>query len=160
VLDIYDNFSPGERVLFGHRLEDEDWGKIYRPLMEELDRMTSFIKQVYRERNPKCVLHCITSGDHTTDSQHYLGRAVDCRFTSLSLYESVMMALLYGFTGVGFYPYSTPCFVHLDRKDIGEDRRRIWYRDERGNYIDARDLPEVFSKLRGPHRTCFLNGAD
>ena len=156
------NFNVNEKNFKGERLIDvENIRKVNDELMFLVDAYVSDVKKVFKARNPVCIVHFITSGTHTKDSAHPLGQAIDCHITSLSLYEQFMMASLYGFTGIGYYPYSTPCFLHLDIKELDGMRRRIWYRDAFGDYIDFRKIQQVLETIRGPFgHNVFLNNSD
>lgn len=155
------NFSTGEKNAAGQRLyQVEDFDLIDFHLMQYVDELTSFIKKHYSNRCPVCFIHCITSGEHKADSQHYQGLAIDCHFTGMGLFEQVMIASLFPFTGIGFYPYSSSCFVHLDLKDLGtKSRRRLWYRGTDGVYVGVDDIEDVVNKLRVP-KPCFENDSD
>ena len=159
--DLLKNFSLRERNHKGESLcNTESVGLINLELMQYLDALTSDIKRVFKGRNPACIIHYITAGTHTKTSAHPKGLAVDCHFTGLGLYEQVMMASLYPFTGIGFYPYDTPPFVHLDLKST-DMRRRMWYRTYDREYVDYRDIQEVFRRLRGVYKgTIPMDGSD
>jgi len=155
-----DNFSWREVNHKGERLcRVENIELIKLELMLYMDAMVSSIKESFRERRPYCTIHYITNGDHTETSAHPWGGACDYEVRGLSLYEQVMMASLFPFTGIGFYPYTTPCFVHVDIKQI-EMRRRMWYRDADYVYYDYRDIQDVIHKLRGHYVESTLNGSD
>jgi len=158
--DALRNFRSTERTI--QRIpvyKAEDISLIEPELMYYLDELTSFIKQQFRERNPKCVIHYITSGTHKAGSQHYVGRAVDCRFVGLALWEQVAVASLFPFTGIGFYPFSTPCFVHLDIKLLQDQIiRRLWFRDNTHEYVGFNDIQEVIHQLHA-RKPSLLDGA-
>lgn len=159
--DSLKNFSLRERNHNGESLRRiENVKLISSELMEYLDDLTSEIKNKFRWRKPVCVIHCITSGTHTANSAHPDGLAVDCHFTGLGLYEQIMMASLYPFTGLGFYPYSASSFVHLDVKELTTIRRRMWYRDADGVYVDFRRIGDVFDMLKGRHANCLEDDSD
>lgn len=154
------NFKWEEKNHKGERLCDvERIEVISLELMLYTDSLTTEIKRKFWTRNPVCIIHHITSGSHTDESVHPLGLAIDVEYPRMSVYEQVMMASLFPFTGIGFYPYSRSLFMHLDIKEI-ELRRRMWYRDIDGNYIDYRDIQAVLHKLRGHYVETTLNGSD
>ena len=154
------NFSWVEKNHKGERLCDvENIQLIKHELMIYTDAMVTDIKEVFRDRCPICLVHYITNGKHTKTSAHPWGGAIDYEIRGLSLYEQVIMASLYPFTGIGFYPYTTPCFVHVDIKDIAM-RRRMWYRDADRVYQDYQNFQDVMHKLRGHYVPITLNGSD
>ena len=161
------NFSWQERNHKGERLCDvEDIQLIKLELMLCTDAMVTSVKEVFRDRRPACIVHYITNGKHTKTSAHPWGGAIDYEIRGLSLYEQVIMASLFPYTGIGFYPYTTPCFVHADIKTPTEEtlrvvmRRRMWYRDADKVYQDYQNFQDVIHKLRGHYVPDTMNGSD
>ena len=142
------NFKATERNYKGEVLEKvEDMALIKPELMHRVDDYVTYIKKSYNLKNPKAIIHCITSGEHVNQSYHYKGMAVDLHITNISLHNAVMSALLFNFGGVGFYPYSAHLFIHLDIRPFLAFRK-FWYRSGGGIYFSASFVPAtVFDKL-------------
>lgn len=118
-----DEFGPG-------------WGRLDLELLQALDELRELV-------DAPIVIHAdgIVSPRTQLDSQHPLGRAVDCHAVGLPLLDFWLAAeRLPAFRGIGLYPYWTHPGLHLDTR---RDRRRArWWRDREGRYraLDASAL--------------------
>lgn len=146
--DKLNNFKSTELDANGKRLCDsQDIGKIKNGIMFLVDDWVSYVKGgSFESRKAKCTIHCITSGDHLAGSAHYTGDAVDCHISSLSLFEMVLTAMMFPFSGIGFYPHQNNPFVHVDLKNRLTGILAMWYRNEDGVYVY--DIPLVLKKLK------------
>lgn len=82
------------------------------------------------------------------DSQHPLGRAIDCHAEGVPLLDFWLAAeRISTFTGIGVYPYWPRPGLHLDVRP-GQHRKR-WWRDEAKRYgaLDATVLRGLASRL-------------
>ena len=93
-------------------------------LMYRLDEAVGFAKQEYGKDQGKFRIHCIVLDEHSENSKHYTGEAVDGHFSGLSLYEMVMIGMKAGFTGIGYYPDANTKFVHFDIRE--QDHISTW----------------------------------
>lgn len=104
--------------------------------------------------NKPCVLTCPAYSEtgHLAHSQHYLGKAVDCRFIDpmtslpLSLKEHLIIAMRAPFQGVGIYTWSSfGPFLHLDFR-VSDGSRKFWVSKSQDHYenISVEFLESVF----------------
>ncbi len=98
-------------------------------VLKLLDQQTEFAKNIlYSDRKIYCIVHSGTQGIHSKDSQHYKGWAVDVHYTNMSLFEQVMLSLLFPWSAIGFYPTWNSQGVHLDlRIQKWYERKAMWY---------------------------------
>jgi len=89
----------------------ENWGdpdKMDFRLLKTLDRLRAFVGH-------PCIIHCGTQGQHSPNSLHYQGLAVDCHFVNVSLIDQWLAAERFSeFTGIGLYPEWQNPGLHLD----------------------------------------------
>lgn len=115
-------------------------------LMERLDDFRHYLKK------PVYVLQG-TQGKHTTNSQHYYGRAVDIIVPSYegSAVDLIFDAERFGFTGLGYYPDwkdfegNVVGGLHLDTRPLKMDlddtlnyKRARWMGIKASRYVDGK----------------------
>ena len=125
------NFHVNEFDL-KHRLISSKIDTIELDLMTKLDGAVGFAKETFGLDAGKFIVHCITLGAHAKGSQHYIGKAVDGHFKGLNLYQSVMIGMRAGFTGIGFYTWWNNKGVHFDIRE--QDHASTWASFTRGQY--------------------------
>jgi hypothetical protein len=154
--DQLDNFSLNERNYKGELLREvETIEKIDPYLMQLNDTFVTRCKRLFPARSPYALVHCITSGTHTEDSAHPVGKAIDEEVIGLSFIEAMIQALSvklgeHQFTGIGIYPFVRRPFIHLDVKSWNRDLSTVtlWYRDVEGEYITSTErYEEVIDQL-------------
>ena len=92
-----------------------DWTKVEKNVIFLLDRMREDIGQAIS-------IHCAYEpGGHATNSQHYLGRAVDCHIKNVSLLDQYLLAERYGWRGIGLYTDWNNPGLHLDLRRSSDD---------------------------------------
>jgi len=110
-----------------------DWTKLEKNVIFLLDRMRGEIGR-------SIIIHCAyEAGGHSTQSQHYLGRAVDCHIKNTPLLEQYLLAERYGWSGIGLYTDWNNPGLHLDLRRESDDyddltlykgarwgRKKIW----------------------------------
>jgi len=149
------NFSLNEERYQGGKITDTENIEFIDPVMWATnDHFVSVCKWMYPERKVYAKILHITSGNHTMDSAHSVGKAIDEVIVGLTLFEAITIALSirqnHGPSGLGFYPYSKPIFIHFDQKDWNRDvtRTTVWYRNVDGEYISNTHRPdEVYEEL-------------
>lgn len=169
------NFSIEETDIFGRPIIAQI-SKIQLALMQKIDVAVSLAKQDYGA-DGSFLVHAITLGAHSKDSQHYQGKAIDGHFRGLTLYQSVMYLFKAGFTGIGIYPGWTHRGIHADIREQGHVSTWIGYymrddkgeimRDEKGNPIQKYkyDYPHFMEQLLIESEICansltFMDGSD
>ena len=99
--------------------------------MRTIDRAVTMAKETFGSRGVFLV-HCITAGEHTVNSKHYTGEAIDGHFKDLSLYEQTLIGWKAGFKGIGFYEWWKHPGVHFD---IRKQRHvSTWFSTQQGEY--------------------------
>ena len=98
-------------------------------VLKLLDQQTEFAKNIlYPNRKIYCIIHSGAGGVHSKNSQHYLGLAVDVHYTNMSLYEQIILSLMFPWSATAFYPTWNNQGLHLDlRKQKQYERRAMWY---------------------------------
>lgn len=103
-----------------------DWTKIEKAVIFLLDRMRENMGQ-------SIIIHCAyDSSGHSTNSQHYLGRAVDLHIQNVPLIDQYLLAERYGWRGIGVYTDWNNPGLHLDLRRVGD------YSDDYTLYRGAR----------------------
>jgi hypothetical protein len=101
-----------------HFNPDENWGdwtKLEKNVIFLLDRMREDIGRPIK-------IHCAyDSGGHSTQSQHYLGRAVDYHIKNTPLLEQYLLAERYGWRGIGLYTDWNNPGLHSDLRRSSDD---------------------------------------
>ena len=105
------NFSPNERDIFGREIFGDAF-IISIELMWMVDDMVTYAKGVYR--NAICIVHDINNGEHSENSLHYNGKAIDLHMEGMTLGEQSRIAMRYFFGGMGLYPDWKHPGLHLD----------------------------------------------
>lgn len=135
------NFSLNEKDLFGRPLITKI-DEIDPRLMWKADKMISIAKKEFGNSKGIFIIHDINLGKHSEDSLHYQGKAIDGHFMGLNLYETVMLGVMVGFKGIGYYPDWNHKGAHLDIRDISHVL--MWYH-ENGEYIY--DTSKIIERL-------------
>jgi len=115
-MSLYMRASDWQRIEYF--TPDEPWGdwtKVEKNVIFLLDKMRGDIGH-------PIVIHCAyDSSGHATNSQHYLGRAVDLHIKDVPLIEQYLLAERYGWRGIGMYTdWNTPG-LHLDLRRTSDD---------------------------------------
>jgi len=105
------NFGLTERDIFGREIF-RDAFIISADLMMMTDDMVTYAKGVYR--NAICIVHDINNGEHSENSLHYNGKAIDLHMEGMTLGEQSRIAMRYFFGGMGLYPDWKHPGLHLD----------------------------------------------
>jgi hypothetical protein len=136
-------------------LDVADWRKLSRDLIQRVDAWVQLVGP--------CVISSTVGGDHVSDSQHYLGLAVDItpqaaldrKMTVEAWLNCYLTAERLRFTGIGLYPHWNRPGFHLDLRDESTlagnaGRGARWWRDDAGSYraLDWAGLAEVNSRVR------------
>jgi len=112
-VDAFVNFSWNEKdVLRGRRIF-ERFSEIRRDFMFTVDSYVTMAKKIGAKA---FLVHDINLYQHSPDSAHKDGNAIDGEADGLSLKRQVQLALLFPFTGIFFYPFKKTPFLHLDQK--------------------------------------------
>lgn len=122
-------FSPNEKK-FGDPTKNA-WGdpyKIDQKLILLLDSLREYVG------TPIYVHTAYETSGHATDSQHYLGMAVDCHIKGMSLIDQYLTAERFAFGGIGIYPHWSNEGLHLDTRDLPNGIGARWYRNASGVY--------------------------
>jgi len=129
------NFSIEETDIQGRPIVAQI-GKIQLPLMQKIDTAVSRAKQDY-SADGIFVVHCITLGKHSKESQHYQGKAIDGHFLGLTLYQAVMYLFKAGFNAIGIYPDWEHRGIHADIREQDHVSTWIGYymRDDKGEFV-------------------------
>jgi len=117
----------------------ENWGDPFRmhsKLLFALDRLRAFIGY-------PCIIHCGTQGQHSPNSYHYKGMAVDCHFENVSLIDQWLAAERFPeFLGIGLYPQWNNPGLHLDIRNT--KMRARWIRlDSIYRPLDENTLKQI-----------------
>ena len=99
-------------------------------LITRLDKSVSLAKEHYGRDRGKFKIHDFVLDKHSENSKHYTGEAVDGHFYGLSLYESVLIGMIAGFTGIGYYPEANTPFVHFDIREQDYITTWLYIHDE------------------------------
>ena len=105
------NFSQYEKDIYGREIFGDAF-IISTDLMWMVDDMVTYAKGVYR--NAICIVHDINNGEHSENSLHYNGKAIDLHMEGMTLGQSVRIAMRYFFGGIGVYPDWKHGGLHLD----------------------------------------------
>lgn len=134
----------GKEVKFFNPEEFEDIGRMWAPLIWELDRLREFLGTPIRlhETNPLPS----PASSHVPDSRHFHGRAVDCSVKGLALWDFFLAATRFQFTGIGVYPAWNSPGLHLEMGYDLKEIRKYWWRDADGVYrgVSVYDLSTIF----------------
>ena len=90
------------------------------------------------------ILHYGVEGEHSKNSFHYKGMAVDLHFERYK--QLIKTSELFEFIvnewigGIGVYPHWNAPGFHLDIGPIG----RMWYQNEKGEYLGISDYIQKF----------------
>lgn len=127
-----------------------DWRQVDRDLLLRVDAWAQVVGPV--------VITFTVGGSHVSDSQHYLGLAVDVTpkgaidrtMTADAWLDAYLAAERLRFTGIGLYPFWNRPGFHLDlrsERDLAahQGRGARWWRDKGGLYqgLDWRGLGQV-----------------
>jgi len=105
------NFSILEKDIYGRAIFGDAF-IISADLMMMTDDMVTFAKQEYP--GAYCVVHDINRGEHSVNSLHYKGWAIDLHMEKMSIGQSIRIAMRYFFGGFGIYPDWKHGGLHLD----------------------------------------------
>ena len=90
------------------------------------------------------ILHYGVEGEHSKNSFHYTGMAVDLHFErykqlikTTELFEFLVKEWI---GGIGVYPHWNAPGFHLDIGPVG----RMWYQNEKGKYLAISDYIQQF----------------
>jgi len=119
---------------------------IHAELMQKWDYEVSLAKILSKklygtEKYGQFIVHCIAWGNHSKDSKHKSGEAGDGHHRGLNLYQTVMLMMKAGFTGIGIYPEWAHPGVHGDIRKQDHISTWIGYylKDHNGDYIIGDD---------------------
>ena len=115
----FKNFKIKEKNVFGKKAFP-DVDLLSFDMMKLLDAQTTFAKDFYSNSKISCIVHATTGGKHSENSQHYKGKAIDVHFRGMTLYEQVMLSLIFPWSAVGIYPTWKTKGLHLDLRDREE----------------------------------------
>lgn len=110
--------------------EFEEWGDPYKMWVRLIYYIDAFRDYLCRP----LVIHC---GWELRDSGwHPTGAAVDLHAPGMNYKQLAFKAMQFPFTGIGLYPFWNNPGLHLDVRPLedGDHRRRMWYRNEKGQY--------------------------
>lgn len=113
---------------------------------------------VYKVRNMrieagcKCHIHCAyQQSGHATNSQHYIGNAVDLNFEDMPLAEQIELAVKHGFSGIGAYPGWNEPGIHCDIRASIHKPNTYWIEpaDKKGTaeYVYYPSVDELLKAL-------------
>lgn len=121
--------------------------KVSSALVFEVDKLTTYAKEQFV--NSVCLIHVAYDNEgHVTGSQHYMGNAVDLHFAGVPLISQFLLALQFGFSGIGVYPYWKHPGLHLEIEDFMPERRKLWWRTEDGEYRTVHEA-KFFTAIAG-----------
>lgn len=129
--------------------ERKEWrnapDKVEPELIYMVDELATYMKKEYGNA-PAIVNVAYDELGHASDSQHYVGRAVDIYFKDVALVDQFLAAERFPFSGIGCYPYWTLTVknnierkipapgLHLDIRPLKGHCGARWWRDKQGNY--------------------------
>lgn len=138
------NFEGVKHFLPSEFAEPE---KMDRGLLLELDRFRAYL-------DLKVIVTYSTDGSHSKNSQHYLGKAVDCIVPDYkgSLFGLYLIAERFDFNGIGIYPKwhykRKPIFgLHLDKREL----KAPYY--QRARWIGIPEYNEHLGKKKNEYYT-------
>ena len=105
------NFSILEKDIFRRAIFGDAF-IISADLMMMADDMVTFAKQEYP--GAYCIVHDINRGEHSENSLHYQGKAIDLHMGGMTLGQTARIAMRYFFGGIGLYPGWNNPGLHLD----------------------------------------------
>lgn len=148
---IYAGELPvGEQVWRWPEVRLDQFKDIGGMIIETMDLFNQMCH--YAERNRKWY-HRINSDYRAGDTgQHGLGKAIDSVFYKkkpgdVPLMEQVLLALRFGWTGVGFYPYWIAPGIHTDTRELTIPYRAIWWRDKDNTYHRGDEFAEKIGEV-------------
>jgi hypothetical protein len=112
-----------------------DWSKVSRELIWTMDACFHYCLSVFP--TARFYLHCAYDlNGHATNSQHYLGNALDANFVNVKLVDQLLLLERFQFGGIGLYPYWNNKGFHADVREVGamlpENR---WLQDDKKVYV-------------------------
>jgi len=119
---------------FIHEQDSLAWQKIDRSVVLLLYQMRDWAKCPF-------VVHkngaYAPNVGHASNSYHYQGLAVDGHFVGMPLFDQLLIALSFSWTGVGFYPFWSHPGLHLDLRPLPPSNsiKMIWFQNSIGEYI-------------------------
>ena len=119
------NFGLREKDSYG-RLITARLRHIEPDLMAKADYMVGIAKK-YFDPYAYFIVHDINLGEHSEDSFHYSGEAIDGHFKKLTLAQMFYCAQLAGFKGIGAYgcdAWDNPG-IHADVRE--QVHQLVWY---------------------------------
>ncbi len=122
-------FKPNEETPWGDAQAFGDSTKMNLFLMMELDAFRRWLGMPIG-------IHCGYDTDgHVPNSDHSLGRAIDCSCAKLDVWQFWACASRFKFNAIGVYPHWNNSGLHLGIRDLGIlEPRRQWGRDANGIY--------------------------
>ena len=105
------NFSILEKDIKGRAIFGDAF-IISSDLMMTIDDMVTFAKQEYP--GAYCMVHDINRGEHSENSLHYQGKAIDLHMEGMTPGQTARIAMRYFFGGIGIYPDWKHPGLHLD----------------------------------------------
>ena len=128
------NFGVAERDVYKGGMIFEKHHDLQYSFFRVLDRYVSHGKVLGGDAY---LVHDFNNYKHSKDSAHSDGDASDGRWRGLSLKDAVLLAMLYPFTGIFFYPHAVTPFFHTDQKTRNrpEGLQTIGFLNEAGDMI-------------------------
>lgn len=113
--------------------KESEWGDV-----SKLEPNLIYLLDEFREFVGKpIVIHCAyDKNGHTTNSQHYLGKAVDFHIKGMNWRDQYYAAVRFGkWTGIGVYPDWNNPGLHCDIRDLDKNKSFAKWCRWQGKYI-------------------------
>lgn len=126
----------------------ENWGDVNKVLPELVKTLDEFRAYVGKP----IILHCAYDPNgHTSNSQHYLGRAVDIHIKGMNWRDQYYYAVKFGrWTGIGVYPDWNNPGLHCDIRVLPKGKSFAKWTRWKGQYIGADEKTfNMIAKLKG-----------